>query len=192
MINNKAFTLAELLVVSTLMILILGTLVALYTTNHQFYVMASIFTELRGEIKNFKNQLTKDIEEAVEVVSSQSLSGTTYTTGANELVLKCYALYSTGFETDYYDYIAYRKVGADIKRVVEADAIYDDRGDSDRIFIENANSMAFEYYDSNEIPLTSNYTSATRINIDLDVQKTWAGKVRDTTIHSSARLRNKR
>ncbi|MBL7170943.1 MAG: prepilin-type N-terminal cleavage/methylation domain-containing protein [Candidatus Omnitrophica bacterium] len=192
MSNKNALTLVELIVVVSLMAIILGALIALYTTHHQFYNIASIFTELRGYTKNFKNQISKDIEEAVSVVTSQSLSGTTYTTGSNELVLKCYSLYSTGFETDYYDYIAYRKVGANIKRVVEANATYDDRGDSDRIFIENANSMSFEFYNSSQTKITSNYPTTTRIDIDLDVEKTWAGTTRGETIHSSVRLRNKR
>ena len=164
---------------------------ALYTTNRQFYNMASIFTELRGYTKNFKNQFSKDVEEAVAVLSSQSILGTTYTTGSNELVLKCYAKTSIGFDTSHYDYIAYHIDGDKIKRIVEADTS-STRGNSSHDLIEKVYSLSFSFYDHNEILLTSSYTTATRIAISLDVRKTWAGKERRETILSSARLRNKR
>jgi len=191
--NKNAFTLAELLVVVTLTLIILLAIVALYTTHHQFYNMASIFTELRGETKNFKNQLTKDIEEAAAVATSHVFPGpVTYTTGTTKVVLQCYSIDSGDLETSSYDYIAYYKNGTNIHRVVDADATYDDRGDSDHILVENANSMSFEYFNTSEGDSSSSYPTTTRINIDLVVQKTWAGKVRDEIIHASARLRNKR
>jgi len=191
--NKNAFTLVELIVVVSLMAIILGALIALYTTHHQFYNIASIFTELRGETKNFKNRLTKDIEEAVSVIASKTLSGTAYITSATELILQLYAIDSGGdFDTDDYDYIAYRISGTNISRVIDADDTDSTRGDSNYVLIENASSMSFEFYNSSQTKITSNYPTTTRIVTDLTVQKTWAGKVRQETIHSSARLRNKR
>jgi len=191
--NKNAFTLVELIVVVSLMAIILGALIALYTTHHQFYNIASIFTELRSYTKNFKNQISKDIEEAVSVIASKTLSGTAYITSATELILQLYAIDSGGdFDTDDYDYIAYRISGTNISRVIDADDTDSTRGDSNYVLIENASSMSFEFYNSSQTKITSNYPTPTRIVTDLTVQKTWAGKVRQETIHSSARLRNKR
>lgn len=189
---EKGFTLVELLITSILLVVILAALIGLYATHHQFYTIASIFTELRGYTKNFKNQITKDIEEAVEVVSSKTLLGTLYTTGDDELVLKCYATTASGFDTNYYDYIAYRKIGTDIKRVVDADDDNSLRGDSSRIFIKNVDDVDFDYYDSSENDSSADISSTTRIEINLEVKKAWAGIERKETIRASARLRNKR
>ena len=193
--TKNAFTLVELIVVVSLMAIILGAFIALYTSHHQFYNMASIFTELRGSTKNFKNQISKDIEEAVEVVTgSKSLLGTSYTTSNMELVLKCYSTTSTGFDTDYYDYIAYRLDGSNIKRVVDADDTNSIRGDNNRTFIENVNNVIFYFFDNNEVEISSvdDLSVVTRVAMDMKVQKNWAGKLRQETIHSSVRLRNKR
>lgn len=193
--NKRGFTLVELVFVSAMAVLILGALVALYTTNHQFYNMASIFTELRGYTKNFKNQVSKDIEEAVTVVSNHD----SYTTGAHELVLTCYSLYTTAageevFDTSHYDYIAYHISGTKVQRIVDADDTVTNkiRVDSSRDLIEQVYSLSFYYYDHNETQLTSDYTTTSRIGMSLEVRKTWAGKERKETMIASARLRNKR
>jgi hypothetical protein len=189
--NKKGFTMVEIMVAAMLTVITITATWTLYTTHHQFYNIASIFTELRGYTKNFKTQVSKDIEEARSVVSSQSLLGTTYTTGSGELVLKCYATTATGFDTSKYDYIAYRTSGGKIWRVVDADSA-SLRGDSQREFISHVYSLSFNYYDHNETELTSDYANTTRIRMSLDVRKTWAGKERSETMAASARLRNKR
>ncbi len=118
----RGFTLMETLLVIGLFVLLLAALIGLY----QAY--GTLFTAEQGRfvLGNTANTAVTEIEQAVlqanRILASRTISGTTYTTGSNTLVLELSSVDAGGAViSGTFDHVVFYVSGTSLYRLSEPD-----------------------------------------------------------------------
>jgi len=181
---KKGFTLVEILVAIGIVGILLPASIGLFIAYNDYlsYLQASIDVPQSGGA--VIDAVTKAVRQSDQVLLSRSFSGTTYTSGANSLVLRLPSINSSGnILAGKYDYIAFYKNGAGIYSLTEADAS-SYRSSSLRTLSDTADSLVFTY-DNADV------TSASKVDISVQGSEQLKNQIIQSSLHQQAYFRNK-
>lgn len=189
MIREKGFTLIEILVASTVAVLIGGLLMSIMINNTNLFYKQSSTVQQGLNANDALSKLRNSIKEAQSVVSSYPTSSSPiYTSGASELVLKLVAIDESGnIIPDVYDYVVY--VTSNNKFYIK---VFPDqqsfRQASDQILAGNVEEVKFSYFD--ETGTEAIPTAAVKIVTTLQLKQRSGADYQTSIATSEARLRN--
>jgi len=130
--RNKGFTLVELQVASTIVLITLLAVLALYLFSWRSFTIGNTVLDVYSNSRNASGWLTRDIRCAAQVESSYTSGGTTYTTSDHVIVLKVPSIDKSNPPESlsaYSDRIIYQLEGGDLKRIVIIDQKFKNTGD---------------------------------------------------------------
>lgn len=135
--------------------------------------------EIRGSIK-----------QASSIAASHTSGATTYTTGANQLVLKVSSIDSAGnLLANTYDYFVVYSDQKILHFKVFPDAL-SSRKLTDRVFSTSVDSLNFQYFNSAVPPVEVAPTSAAKIKVTLTLKQQNGINTETNTGVSEVNLRN--
>jgi Tfp pilus assembly protein PilW len=182
------------------MAFILAAIVSLYVAGRQSFTMGTASADVHRSARIGMDWMAKEIKSAAQVETSRTISGTTYTSGANVLVLKVPSIDASkdvidsdsDGNPDYYDYIVYHLKATDLtklERIVGADS-QSYRPSDTRTIASDINSLTFGYLDAGGSTVTP--ANATKVTISVVTRKTFfSDRASQETLSSEVKLRNK-
>ena len=179
--NNKGFTLIEVLVVSAILFLVVGFLG--YLSVKHFWIYNSQVSQL--DIGNDARFSLDDIDNFVRSARRVSVSYDIYSTGPQTLVLQLPSIDSSNkIIENTYDYVVYYLSGQALVREIFPDAI------SDR---ESGIKTLTSYIDEDNFSFTydnADYSLVKKITTLISIKKGQSGQQRSITLSSKSFLRN--
>lgn len=193
-LNNKGFSLAELMVALGLGVFMLSAVLSLNVLAKESFTIGTAFMDIHGSARKTMDWMTKDIRWAEQVVSSHTIGAQTYTTGDSEIILQVPSIDGSGdVITTSDDYIIYHVNSSDstqLERIVDADSA-SSRSDETKILINDLNSLNFSSSGTG-LSSVSDVTSLTNVEVGFSTSKTPAqGKSVSESLNSVVELRNK-
>ncbi|MFH1093352.1 MAG: hypothetical protein V1739_04250 [Candidatus Omnitrophota bacterium] len=119
------FTLVEVLVSTAIFVGISTVIIGAYIGCQRSFITGTVLLDLHGQTRQSLDWARKDIEWAIVIENSRSISGKTYTTGDNVLVLRIPSINNLMNLTGSVDYVVYHLNDDDpaiLERVVAPDA----------------------------------------------------------------------
>lgn len=186
--NEKGFTLVE--TITTLGIAtVVGTLlvIIIVNTGGLFYKQASK-VEQGLSVNDALYKVQESIKASSGIAASFTSSSSTFTTGPGQLVLKIPSIDSSGnVITNTFDHFVFFLDQKKLLFKVFPDAA-STRSPKDQIFSTNADTLIFNYFDSQNQEVTPNLAVKVRVTLGLK-QKAGAGTEQNIAT-SEANLRN--
>ena len=188
----KGFTLAEVLIVASVVSLIMTTLLSLYVAGQRYFINESARADVLRDIRQGLNWLSRDIKEGIQVVSSWDA----YTTSANCLVLQVPSVDSNGLIIDVdneFDYIIYRlnsQFPNRLERIVDAKDGVSSRVDSSRAIITRVDSFLLRSQGV-DLSSVSDLSHVSRVDLTLITTQNRLGRTYQETLKTGVKLRNK-
>ena len=191
--NKKATTLLEILLASSLGVLLMGGVYSLQLLSERNYRTSSAVIEVLNEAYRGLEELERQTRTASEIVSTHTVGATVYTTGANTMVLKLVSIDINGnIIPNTYDYIIFHPEAGNASRLMETiDANAGKRVDQDRLVIDDLGTVAFSSGGVSlaAIPILS---AVNQVDIALTLYKNFGEPVtQNLDIKSSVRMRNR-
>lgn len=184
----KGFTLLEVLITIGI-VTVMGALLMVVMVNS-----AGLFTKESSNLKQNLNSNDALVHIRSSIKSSSSLlatyidEGTTYTSGASQLILKTPSLDSSNnVIIDSFDTYVYF-LDSNKLRFKSFPAILSSRKAQDQILTTIADSLIFHYFDSTNQEVVP--TSAVKVKISLTLKQNSLGNYQIQTATSEASLRN--
>ncbi len=172
--GERGFSLMEALTVIGIMTIVLVMVTQIFAVTYDVYVKQSARTDNENGAVLAARNISDMTRGASQVMTSQVINGTTYTTGSDVLVLKMPTVDSSNnVVASTYDYVAFYRHGSMTTKIyADTDAgAGSKRVDGQKLVTAFNQTMKFRYND----PTPS---SATRVQVYLVNQQT----VRSTTI----------
>ncbi|HEX3099983.1 MAG TPA: prepilin-type N-terminal cleavage/methylation domain-containing protein [Patescibacteria group bacterium] len=182
---EQGFTLIEVVIVTGIFSVLMLAMLNLFDWHNKVYFLEQADTQATGSARTTMNNMDKYIAQASSVESSRTVSGTTYTTDSDTLVLKLPAFDSSdNLLTNIYDYVVYYKTGNSLYQLIDLGS-GSGRNGGTKLMSAYAQTLTFTY-DAGDV------TQATRVTVDLQAQATSRG-ASTTTAHvtDTIFLRNK-
>lgn len=188
--REKGLSLIEVLVAMGIAT-IAGTLLIVVIVNS-----AGLFTEQSSKVQEGLNSndalatIRGDIKQANLVAVSYTSGSTTYTSGADQLVLKVSSIDGSGNIIDNtFDYfVLFQNQGASHLKIFP-DAL-SARKASDRILATNVDNLNFQYLNSANPPVEVSPTSASKVRVTLRLKQKIGLNFTISTATTEANLRN--
>ena len=194
------FTLVELQVASTIALITLSAVIALYLFSWRSFTIGNALLDVYSNSRNASGWLMRDIRCAAQVVASYDSSvdddGESYTTTSHSIVLMVPSVDDDGeVISGNYDYIIYELQGTNLYRIVQKDGL-SSRTAGSSVIAHNCAELTFS---SDGLPLSSiaNLSTVNTVSIYLPINKfttslsgagTQTASISPTTV---VRLRNK-
>lgn len=119
--NQQGFTIMEVVIVIALFSVILLGLLGLFDWHHKIFILEQADVRATSSVRNVMNNMTKYVAQATNFEASHTISGTTYTTDGDCVVVKVPTVNTSGNLVDgVFDYIAYCLVNGNVDQVTEA------------------------------------------------------------------------
>lgn len=185
-IDNRGITLIETMIglaISALLVVILSycLVIVLRLDEAQKTVSALISSNDRGLYR-----ISSSIQQSSQILASAVISGTTYTTSSEALVLKIPSVNSSGqIISGSYDTVIYRRNPSnlsELQEITDAQA-GSTRFDGTHLIARFVTNLLFRYNNSN-------YPSATTATIFLKTGNTVRGALKESANQTTVRLRN--
>lgn len=187
---KSGFTLIELVITIGLLSVVTTVLVVLFMASYKTYSLSNTSGTLQVASRGVLDRMTREIRQAVSVVSSSGA----YTTGDEEIVLQLASIDNN--ETiipSTYDYVVYRLDPADptiLQEVMIADAASARRSDT-RNILNNVEDLTFAYFDTTNTAVSGDYTTTKRVTIQVNSSQTQHGQTVPVSYSEQATVRNK-
>jgi prepilin-type N-terminal cleavage/methylation domain-containing protein len=142
---RRGFTLVEMLITLALSVLLIGALIGLYRGYFDLFNAQQGLGTLGTTSGDALSEIEQLTRQASRVLASKTISGTTYTSGSDTLVLELPSVDAGGSAiSGTFDYVAFYVSGADLYRRIDADAA-SARTDGAKKLGGALSSLAFEY-----------------------------------------------
>lgn len=188
--KEKGLTLLEVLVAMGIAT-IAGTLLIVIIVNS-----AGLFTEQSSKVQEGLNSndtlatIRGDIKQANSVAVSYTSGSTTYTSGADQLVLKVSSIDSSDNIIDNtFDYfVLFQNQGASHLKIFPD--VLSARKASDRVLSTNVDNLGFQYLNSANPPVEVPPISASKVRVALSLKQKIGVNFTTNTSTTEANLRN--
>ncbi|MFH0930235.1 MAG: hypothetical protein V1814_03220 [Candidatus Moraniibacteriota bacterium] len=182
--NNRCFSLAETIIATAILIYVLGALLVVY--NNFFKVYSNQQTKIK--IGNSAREAVKELQSAAlqanQIIVSHDFSGTVYGADQDTLVLKIPSVDGSGnIVSGKFDYAVFYLTGKNLFRLVEADATSSRPSGLNKIS-DSVSTITFTYNNAD-------LALATKIDVDMEMQKISGGQNVSYQLHQEIYLRNK-
>lgn len=195
--RRAAFTIVELLVAMLIGLIVSGVIAAVLISTWRAQTSQEIYTQLQFKSRTAVDEIATQIKSASGVMANAALSGTTYTTGNNVLVIRTPALDVNNNILPASDYFVFRRNPAnlaELQRLVFADPT------SSRVSIpsplvlnDSADALVFGYYNSAGATLTpgvGDITTSESVSVSVTSAATANARTVTRQIDAKAFLRN--
>ncbi|MBI4353271.1 MAG: hypothetical protein HY593_05020 [Candidatus Omnitrophica bacterium] len=196
-LTEKGFTMTELAIATTITLLFALSLYAVFYGLHNQLKKQNVYYETGRSARHSLDRISKDVKEAVQIVSSWGGNSTSDTS----LVLKLPSINSNGEATDVssqFDYVTYKLDSADTTHLVRSldilggtSAREGGADQTNQIVGRNVQTILFS---SNGTGLSSFSSSALQglksINVAVTTQRQTVGTTQTTQLDSDLMLRN--
>lgn len=194
--GNRGFTLVELQVALFVSLITLLAIISMYLFSWRSFDTGSTLLDVYANSRNAIGWMMKDIRCAKQVVANVTISGTSYSTTDNSIVLMVPSVDSSGnVISTCYDYMVYFLQGSEMRRIVGTDPA-SSRANEDRVIAKYCSSLVFS---SGGVPLSgianlstintvAVYLPLNKVAISLSGSGTQIESIEPTTV---VRLRNK-
>lgn len=191
----RAFSLIELLV-AIAMSMIIGLVISQsFFNGWQTQISQETYGELQRAGRFTLDEISRQIWNATTVVNAVTINATTYTSGAETLVLRLPPLDSNGDIITGDDYLIFDENGPTIERLVSP------HGSSVRAswrsplsLHKETGDITIQYYNaagSELIPSTNDLTSARKLRVTIDSTRISGGRTYNRQLDTTVILRNK-
>ncbi|MCM8812979.1 MAG: prepilin-type N-terminal cleavage/methylation domain-containing protein [Candidatus Omnitrophica bacterium] len=192
--RQAGFSILEVLIASAVALVISSAVLAAMIASQRSFVTGNAQIELQSAARMALEWLSFDIRVSRQVAASCSISGTTYTTGDDTLVLSVPAIDATNTIIDgTFDFIVYRltaAVPAQLERIVSP-AAASARPADNHIQANNVVSLTF-VSGATPLSLIADVGNVEMLGITLQLQKILSsGGTVDYTARTAVRLRNR-
>lgn len=117
---EQGFTLLEVVIVTAIFAILMIGLLNLYDWHNRVYSIHRADTQATGSARVAMNNISHYTAQASQVLTSRTISGTTYTTDSDTVVLRLPAYDGSGnLLTNTYDHIVYNLIGTELSQIVE-------------------------------------------------------------------------
>lgn len=187
--RQSGFTLMELLMVTTLGVIISGALIAILINNTEVVYKESSRVsqglDLNSALANIKGNLKQASSVAISYPEGPS---PTYTSSTSELVLKITSLDQNN-ETipNTYDFVVYYKDQDKLRVLLEPNAV-SSRDQINTILAKNVDQISFDYLDSLGNPTSP--TAAKKIKVTIVLRQKAGSRYETNIATAEANLRN--
>ncbi len=159
--KQQGFTIMELVVVIALCSVLLLGLLALFDWHSKVFTLEQADVRATGSVRSVMNNMTKYVAQGITLESSRTISGTTYTTDADTVIVKIPSVDSSGnVIASTYDYVAYNLSNGSVTQVIEAGS-GTVRTAGSKLLAENVQSFSLTY---------DNATAALATYVVVDIQ----------------------
>lgn len=162
---ERGFSLAEMLIAITLVLLLLGALVGLYQGYGTLFAKQQSLFTLGYSANTAMTEMGQAVLEANQILASRTISGTTYSTDSDTLVLELPSVDASGMAlADDVDHIVFYISGSSFYRLSEPDASSARQAGTKQLS-DTLSTLALSY-DMSDVTQSSKVT----IDITLDTQ----------------------
>ena len=202
-LNNKGFTLVEVMFSTFISVIILGMVMILYVGANNNMTMGLALAEINSDGRLVTDRIVRNVRWGTQIVPSRTVSTTTYTTGNDELIIQIPSIKDDGdVLADKYDYVIYvldppldpldSTDTTTMRMIVDPDPDSEStRNSFNQIIAENINSFALSSGGIPLLELIGGLSGITSLEIVLIVDKQILLNQNATeTIISEVELRN--
>lgn len=186
--KSRGVTLVETLTIIFILAIIMETISTIFVSGWKYYHRESALIQTQDNAKFVISSLTKEIIQSSSVLGNRNFSGTTYTSGSNELIIKTPSIDNDKNPIENtFDYIVFYLEPTDshiLKEEIEANAA-SSRTNQTKTVSTMINNISFTYL----TPDTPE--NATAVTVSITSAQGGGGEVQTTTLVSAAKLRNK-
>ncbi len=195
--KRQAFTIIEVVVAAALTLIVAGVIASIFIGTWRAQTSQQTYTQLQLKSRTAADEIAAQIKTAAQILTNASLSGTTYTTGVNLIVLRTPSLDANENILPGTDYFVFRRNpnnSSEIERLVFADAASARTSiPSPTVLNDAASALVFTYYNTAGGTLTpgvSDITTTESVNVSVTSAKTLQGRSYSRQIDAKAFLRN--
>ena len=183
-LDNRCFSLAEAIISVAVVMYILVAFLVIYSNFDKFFNRQQAEIGMGNSAREAAKELQDDALQADKIMSSQTISGTAYTTGAHTVVLEIPSVDGSGNAiSGKYDYAVFYLTGKNLYRRMQADAVSSRRSELNKI--SNAVSVLTFTYDNSDL------AQAAKIDMDLQMQTILGKQIISYHLYQEIYLRNK-
>ena len=171
------FTLVEVMVATTLMIVVLGVVFSVYIGQQRNFIIGNSYLDIHQSARIAMDSMAKDLRWTKELVSSKGGYTTATSSPRNCIVLKVPSIDSSHNVIDgKFDYFVYRLNEGALERIVTDCDASSHRSYGIRTIAKNVDSIAFTWRDKNDLtpPPPIPLDKVTAIDIALTLKKSVA------------------
>lgn len=165
--SRQGLTLVEVLVGLVIMSMLLVFLLSFYAKGQRDFFQGNVRSDVMDKARYPLSWIGRDVNAAMAVNSNHE----SYDTSSTVLVLKLHTLDASGNlidDSSQYDDIVYSVSNNRLTRHCHPNSA-SFRQAGDRVLADNAAGLAITYYDADENVLTSNYTQAAAVKVEVTV-----------------------
>ena len=186
---RAGFGLIELLTAMVIMTLLIAAIMSLYSKGQQAFINEGAKNDAVEESRFPMAWISRDVKLAAAVDAAWG----GYTTSAATLVLRVPSVDGDGAIIDSsttWDRIVYTLQDGRLLRIVDAQEGVSSRVDASRVLADGISAVAFAYFDSAGVVLTSNFGSAASVKPSITAVRTGARRTFQESLESEIKLRN--
>lgn len=180
---RKGFTLVEILVTLSLLVLITAALVEFYQMYSTLFTSERILFTIGTSANIAITEIEKATLEARQILTSRVVSGTTYTTGASTLVLELPSTDASGVISNTFDYVVFYISGDTLYRLIDAHPS-SERESGTKELTDWVSALALSYD-------TADASQASMVTVDLTLKMQSGHLSPQTHLQQQIYLRNK-
>ncbi len=184
---EQGFTLIEVVIVIAIFTILIVALLNLFEWHNKLFYLGQADIQATGSARATMNSMSLYIPQASSVLASHAISGTTYTTDGDTLVLQLPSYDSSGnLINNTNDYVVYYLNSGALYQLISLGSGSGDRKAGTKQLSEDVANFALTY-DQGDV------TQATKVIVNLTTQATVRGGQEETTIQVNETffLRNK-
>jgi hypothetical protein len=183
-IQNQCFSLAEAVISVAVVIYILIAFLVIYNSYDKFFNRQQTEIGIGNSAREVVKELQSYALQADQIMSSQTISGTNYSTDAHTAVLRIPSINGSGnIISGKYDYVVFYLTGKNFYRRLQADAASSRHSEVNQISGAVTN-LTFTYDNPN-------LALASKIDSDMQLQATSGKQTISYHLHEEIYLRNK-
>jgi len=195
--QTKGLSLIEVLIGMVLMSIAVLALLSLYSSGQKYFTNQDARADILNDSRLTLTMLSRDIKEAVQVVSGPvDVGGTSYSTSTDCIVLKVPSVDADGLIIDidnHFDYLIYRvnpNNSRELQRIVEGKDGVSIRLDGNKLLTGNIDSLVLSFLDADGGTVTD-YAESAIVDITLTLLKRGVQRTYQETMNTRTKLRNK-
>lgn len=188
--GRSGFGLLEALIAMTILTLMVGAILSLYTKGQQTFINESAQADAIEQSRYPLAWITRDVKMSTGIEASWG----GYATSADTLILKVPSVDANGLIIDLevnWDRVIYRIQDNRLLRIVDALDGVSARVDRTRVLADGMASLAFLFFDSGGAQLSSNFPTAASVQPMLTARRHGALRTFTESLNTKIKLRNK-
>ncbi|GAC1413688.1 MAG: hypothetical protein NVSMB66_6100 [Candidatus Doudnabacteria bacterium] len=106
--KQKGFTLIEIIIVMALLITVIGGVLELFISHNKIFSYQNALIKASGSARTTMNEISQDALQSYRIVGSQTVNGTSYTSGASTVIFQIPSFNASGTViSNTYDYAVF-------------------------------------------------------------------------------------